>query len=184
MLIGITGKIGSGKSTVADYLVQNYNFTEYALANPIKKIGEIFGFDKEQLYGTQEQKLEIHPYWNTNARTFMQKIGTDLFRDKLNEVFPGFCKSSSIWIDIFKMHYTKHKGNIVISDIRFEDEAEAIKSLGGILIRVEREYKNNDECISHKSEKEMSNIKVDYPINNQAGKNELYEKLDELIKKL
>jgi dephospho-CoA kinase len=41
MLIGITGKIGSGKSTSANYLVNSWNFTEYSMAEPIKEIGTI-----------------------------------------------------------------------------------------------------------------------------------------------
>ena len=40
MLIGITGKIGSGKTTVANYLVNYWEFQEYTMAEPIKQIGE------------------------------------------------------------------------------------------------------------------------------------------------
>lgn len=60
MIIGITGKIGSGKSTLSSYLTENHNYEEYSMAKPLKEIGKIFGFNDQQLYGTQEQKLEIH----------------------------------------------------------------------------------------------------------------------------
>jgi dephospho-CoA kinase len=184
MLIGIVGKIGSGKTTLAEYIKTNYNFDEYILSSPIKKIGEIFGFDKANLYGTQEQKLEIHPYWKVSARTFLQKIGTDLFRDRLKEVLPEMCHSNSVWIDMFRKKYLENKKtNMIVSDVRFVDEAEAIKELGGILIRIERTYsgKESSEQVHHKSEEEMDKIKVDFNIINDGSKSELYSKIDRIM---
>jgi len=73
MIIGISGFIGSGKTTAANYLVQK-GFKEYSMAGPLKKIAEIFHFELHQLYGTQEQKLELNKYWNISGREFLQKF--------------------------------------------------------------------------------------------------------------
>ena len=139
MIIGITGKIGSGKTTLANYLVGKYWYKEYSMGKPLKEIGAIFGFTKEQLYGTQEQKLQIHPVWGISARHFLQKVGTELFRDCLPKVIPEMKTQSTVWVDLFKIKYIQQPDLYVVPDLRFLDEARAISELGGIIIRTIRE---------------------------------------------
>ena len=57
MLIAICGKSGSGKSSIAKILCEKDNFIEYTFASPLKKIAEIFGFENEEIYGSQKNKL-------------------------------------------------------------------------------------------------------------------------------
>ena len=174
-IIGLLGKMGSGKTTVANILINNHSFTEYAFAKPIKDIGLIFGFSQEQLYGTQAQKLEIHPYWGISGRLFMQKIG-DIFRNNLKETIPEMKIQYTPFLEIFKLNF-KENCNYVISDVRFKDEAEFIKSLGGILIKIERNNLSQTEHSSHISETEMESIIFDNKIEN----NLTIEKLEEEI---
>ncbi len=169
MIIGITGKLGSGKSTAAEHLVQQHCYTEYSFASPLKQIGEIFGFSYDQLYGTQENKLEIHPYWGISSREFLQKVGTELFRDLLPKVIPDMKIEYSVWVDLFKMCYRREPKLYVISDVRFLDEARAIKSLGGVIIKTERTnniVSQSGSEMKHKSEMELMQIIPDYVINN------------------
>jgi energy-coupling factor transporter ATP-binding protein EcfA2 len=159
-LIGITGKIGSGKSSLAEYF-KTLGYEEYAIAEPIKKIGEIFGFTK--VHGTQEEKMEIHPYWKISAREFLQKFGTELCRDALPSIIPNMKIETSIWLEIFKIKYNSNPNvNYVISDVRFEDEAECIKKLNGIIIQTVRDVPEQN----HKSELSMNNIIPDIIVNN------------------
>ena len=173
MIIGITGKIGSGKSTLAQILEEKFGYTEYSMATPLKEIGRIFGFTEEQLYGTQEQKLEIHAYWKVSARTFLQKVGTELFRDGLKKVLPELKCENTVWSELFKLKYQKDPKLYVISDVRFLDEEKIIKELGGIIIKTVR---NNDVCsaskseLIHSSELEMDKIKPNYVLDNNVTK--------------
>lgn len=164
-IIGITGKIGCGKSTLAKTLTK-HGYVEYSIAEPLKRIGILFGFTQEQLYGTQTQKLEIHPVWGISGREFMQKVGTELFRDQLRLVLPNMRIERTVWIDIFKQKYQKAPQNYVISDVRFQDEANLIKELGGIIVRVVRD--DLIESIAHSSENEMDTIIEDYTILNNG----------------
>jgi ABC-type glutathione transport system ATPase component len=174
-ILGLIGKMGSGKTTLANILIEKYNFTEYTFAKPIKDIGEIFGFSQEQLYGTQSQKLEIHPYWGISGRIFMQKIG-QMFREHFKEVIPEM-KIQTPFLEIFKSNF-KQDCNYVISDVRFKDEAEFIKSLGGVLIKIERNnLSQSSECNSHISETEMESIVFDYKIQNNSSLENLEEKI-------
>lgn len=169
MIIGITGKIGSGKSTIAEYLVNRHNYVEYSMASPLKEIGRIFGFTEDQLYGTQEQKLEIHPHWGISARTFLQKVGTEIFRETMPKIIPDMKIERTIWVDLFKIKYRKNPKLYVISDVRFLDEATVIKELGGIIIRTIRDNNvSSDSKLEHKhiSEMEMDQIQEDFTIDN------------------
>jgi len=182
MIIGITGKIGSGKTTLANYLVKSHNYTEYSMASPIKSIAQIFGYTHDQLNGSQQQKLEIHEHWGISGREFLQKVGTELFRDKIKEVLPNM---KSVWVDLFRLQYEKEPKAYVISDIRFVDEANIIKQLGGIIIKVVR---NSDVSSAtriehvHKSELEMDSIPIDITIdNNRLGKEDIKKDIDNFL---
>ena len=74
LIIGIAGKIGVGKTTTSDYLAQKYSFYEYSFAEPIKKIGLIFGFESHQLYGTQSQKMEVNEHWGCPPGIFFRSL--------------------------------------------------------------------------------------------------------------
>lgn len=178
MLIGITGKIGSGKTTAANYLVNYWEFQEYIMAEPIKQIGSIFGFSHSQLYGTQNQKLEIHPHWGISGREFLQKIGTDMFRQRLPEVLPDMKIDRSVWCDIFSLKYNPQI-HTVVSDVRFLDEAETIKDLGGFIIRIVRGV--NQSLDSHISEIEQDEIVNDFTIYNNGDVKSLYKSIDNVL---
>jgi len=168
MIIGITGKIGSGKSTVSNYIVNKYNYTEYSMASPLKEIASIFGFSHEQLHGTQEQKLQKHSVWDISARTFLQKVGTEMFRD-IHTIIPDMKIEKTIWVDLFKQKYKKDPKMYVISDVRFLDEANMIKELGGVIIKTVRINNISSESKiehSHISETEMEQIQPDFVIDN------------------
>lgn len=186
MIVGITGKIGSGKSTMANYLTSAHGYEEYSFAKPLKEIGRLFGFSDKQLYGTQEQKLEIHPYWGISARYFLQKMGTDLFRDLLPTVIPEIKKGdNTIWVELFKLKYKEEPKLYVVSDVRFLDEAKIIKDLGGIIIRTERNNSVTSESGNehlHKSELGIEKIVPDYVVdNNLLSISDMQRVVDEIL---
>lgn len=61
-IIGISGHLGSGKDTAADYLVENYGCVKQPLAKPIKEFAKkVFHFTDEQLYGPSDYRNELDP---------------------------------------------------------------------------------------------------------------------------
>lgn len=181
MIVGITGKIGSGKSTIAQYLVDHFDFEEYSFAKPLKQIGEIFGFSQKQLYGSQQDKLSLHPYWKISAREFLQKVGTDLFRQALPKIIPEI--KDSVWVDLFKISYKNDK-NYVISDVRFLNEAQAIKEMGGIIIKTERfntVVSTEMSETKHLSENELETIPYDFIIDNNKSYQIAAEQVENII---
>lgn len=143
-VIGISGPIKCGKSTLADQLVEMLGVDKchkYSFAAPLKQIAATFGYD----CSTQESKETPNPYWNVTPREFLQKFGTEVCRDALPKIIP---QMDSVWLKMFLKHVAENPGIVIVDDVRFDDEVAAIKSVGGIIINLGM---NSGEHL-HKSE--------------------------------
>ena len=189
-LIGICGEIGSGKTLVSDYLVKNHHYDDYAFAKPLKDIAMAMGFTNTEVYGTQSQKLSKNKYWGISAREFLQKFGTEIGRDLLPSIIPNMDmgESGSPWIKLFEIYWKsliEKKGvsaSLIVSDVRFVDEAKAIKQNSGIIIRLVRQRKDTTGFEhKHSSETSMNGIEPDYIVTNDGTKDELYKKIIEIL---
>lgn len=135
MIIGITGAIGSGKDTIADYLVTSHGFKRISFAAKVKDVAHVvFGWDREMLEGlTRESRAwreVVDPYWGLSPRTALQRIGTEMFRTHIHP---------DTWVKSVVRQITTNPGvKYVITDCRFENEVAAIKDLGGMILSVER----------------------------------------------
>jgi hypothetical protein len=135
MIIGITGAIGSGKDTIADYLVSKHGFKRISFAAKVKDVAHVvFGWDRELLEGlTRESRAwreVVDPYWGLSPRTALQRIGTEMFRAHIHP---------DTWVKSVVRVINANPGvNYVITDCRFENEIAAITDLGGIILSVER----------------------------------------------
>ncbi len=142
MIVGILGLKGSGKDTIGNYLIENYNFEKIAYAGALKDaICCIFGWDRNMMEGATEESREwrekIDDYWGFSPREMMQRIGTDLFRKQIKDDI--WIKSLKLKLEKMTQGPFKMKTNIVITDCRFNNEIDLIKEKGGIIILVERE---------------------------------------------
>ncbi len=181
VLIGLAGKINSGKSTIAEYLVLKYDFIEMTYAKPLKNIcQELFCLTDDQLY-TQKGKMEPDSRWyDCTPRTMMQFIGTDLFRNNLDKIMPGLCDNVFIENMRIRLQQESHH-NIVVSDIRFQNEADLIISLGGIIYYVDRDNNSNDSHVSEQMNFDKSNMTI---IKNNSTIDDLCQQFDDIIKNL
>ena len=172
MLIGLVGFKQVGKSTAAKYLESKYDFTRHnfkdALVQEIKdnfpnlleELGFIYNMSIEELFDKK-------PY---AMRALMVNYGTDV-RRKDNPCYWSHQWSSEV----------DYAGNVVADDVRFMNEARAIKFYDGILIRLVRPdlLTGGD----HASETEQLEIRADHTIECEPGDHEaLYRALDDIIK--
>lgn len=137
-IIGVLGNIGSGKGTLGDILVEE-GYMQLSFAGSLKDaVSVIFHWDRGLLEGDTEESRDFREqedlFWSrkigykVTPRNILQKIGTDVLRDNF---------LSSIWIDSLERKMYDYD-KIVVTDVRFNNEMEFIKSCNGKLIEVIR----------------------------------------------
>lgn len=179
-LICIIGNIGVGKSTVAEIFKQN-DYVELTFADPVKQIGLILGFEQQELYGSQEDKLKINDFWGVSGREFMQKFATNLMRNELPNHINMNMDNKTIWVRLCQKKINdllKQNKKIIVSDGRFIDEINMIKEMGGIIIKIIR---NNNYDIHHESESYISKLDADIIIENNGTLDDLHKKIYDIV---
>lgn len=181
MIIGLGFMARSGKDTVADYLVEQHGFKKAAFADRLKAAaGCIFGLSMQQLYG--DQKEEIDQFWNDTPRNILQKMGTECMRRGYRD---------DIWIQALFRYIeldgweTKEETNWVVSDVRFPNEAQAIKDHKGMLIQINRPELGQGKIATkmHASETAMVNYHGwDHVITNDGSIQDLYDTVSFCLK--
>ena len=136
MIIGLLGAKRHGKDTVADYLVEAHGFTKITFATPLKECcGAMFGFTDEQLYG--DLKDTVDESWGITPRDTFKFIGTDLVREHIHKLLPDI--GNNFWVESLKRTQLSDKTkNYVISDVRFQNEVDFVKEMGGTVIKIIR----------------------------------------------
>ena len=140
MIIGICGFIGSGKDTVADFLVNFQGFRRESFANTLKDaVSSVFGWDRELLEGrtkeSREWREQRDEWWSRRLgmditpRYVLQQWGTEVCRRSFHD---------DIWIASLENKLRRSSDSVVISDCRFPNEIKAIKNAGGRVVWVQR----------------------------------------------
>jgi len=175
MLIGILGIKYSGKDTIADHLVNNYHFNKTTFAKPLKDICKIlFCFSDDQLYGNKKDIIDKN--WGITPRTVMQYIGTNIFRNDINKIIPNI--KDNFWINLMELKFNSIN-NLVISDVRFQNEIDKIHEMNGIIIKVIRPNLYNID--NHESEYGIDKLNGDFIIYNNGTLDHLYNNIDKIM---
>lgn len=209
MIIGICGFIGSGKDTIADYLVNLHHFRRESFANTLKDaVAQVFGWDRTLLEGRTKQAREwreqVDPWWSERLgiphltpRYILQQWGTEVCRKNFHD---------DIWIASLENKLRNSKDDVVISDCRFPNEIRAIKAAGGMVVRVVRgpEPEWYDAAVSvnrgpngnstwalsgrkleqlgvHASETSWVGTKFDVVLDNNGTLDDLYQQVKRLV---
>tara|TARA_Y100000591_G_C21771309_1_gene665719 strand:- start:61 stop:627 length:567 start_codon:yes stop_codon:yes gene_type:complete len=181
-IIAICGYKGSGKDTIANYLVEKYNYKHYKISTKVREVAELLFDLKNEDY--ENNKEVINDKWNVTPRSIMQFIGTDMFQYKIQELLPNIGRK--FWIktlltDDLVNTILNNENNIVISDLRFLHEYEELKKINTNLciLRVSNiNIKKND---NHISENEFLNIPIHYEIDNSKDIVDLYKNLNNIL---
>lgn len=179
MIIGLSGYARSGKDTVANFLVENHGFTRLSFAEPMREallrlnptitVAGVQGVVLSSVVKSLgwERLKELSP----DVRGLLQRLGTEVGREMFGENF---------WVDYLINKALDIKGSVVISDVRYLNEADSIKLMNGQIWRVNRP--NVEAANSHPSEIEMDSFNnFDVVITNDTSLDELFLELTGLM---
>lgn len=179
-LIGIHGKARAGKDTIAKRLCNEHGFLRQAFADPLKRAAQqMFGLTEAQTWDDDLKEVEIR-YWGRSPRTLFQLLGTEGGRNVFGD---------DIWLRRWRLFYDEHIATscIVVPDVRFENEADLIRGLGGLLLHVEgrRDVTLKGATAGHASEAGVTfQPGRDVRLANDGTIKELNAKVDQLVNTL
>lgn len=176
LLIGITGKAGSGKDTVGETLRDFYGVALTSFAWPIKKaISAMLGTPME-LWADRKWKEKIHPATGRSPRFMAQTLGTEWGREIIDP---------EIWVDLaLQRLYEAGWPRAAITDLRFDNEARVIREEGGVIIHVHRDDCGEVDNINHASEAGILPWGTDMFINNNGSLRDLGERTHEVMQQI
>jgi len=168
----ILGHIGSGKTTMANYISKKYGYNHYALGDGVK----YFIHDLYEVLHILDSNIEPIPLINLYSkdknkyRSHLQLLSTELVKKDFGQ---------DIWIKYLdnKLDITKP---YVIDDVRFKNEYDHYHS-NAVSIRI---FRDDEIYSSHCSEHELDDIVPDYKINNNNSILMLYKQIDEIMNEI
>lgn len=173
-LIGICGKKGSGKDTAGATLA-SIGYHQVAFAEALKlmmaRLYEYLKLDSvtasKMIFGDLKE-MPVPELGGHSTRYAMQTLGTEWGR---------LCLDRDLWVNI-GVAKAKQYDKAVITDVRFPNEAEAIKEQGGVIIRVLRD--EPDAARDNHASEMIDNIVPDYFVDNNGSLQDLKGRILEI----
>lgn len=176
--IGLHGFAGAGKDAVAKILA-NYGYTRVAFADKLREA--LYVLNPIVLFGNDGQDLRVKDIVDTigweeakraypEVRRMLQVIGTEVGREMIDR---------NVWVDAAFKGLDKSQ-RYVFTDLRFENEHQAIDSRLGLLIKIERP--GFEAVNDHKSEKPLPDAWFDARINNDGTLEDLHTKVRDILR--
>lgn len=177
MIVGFGYQARVGKDTSAQFL-ERHGFSIRGFADALKgACHTIFGLNDEQLHGDLKEVED--PFWGTTPRDILQRVGTEAMRRHFDE---------AVWVKSLERYIQrriKSNDRWAIPDVRFPNEAAAIKRMGGFVVRVDRDRSLRTPRIAtqgHASETSLEGYdRWDYVINNNGGFQYLHCQLEAML---
>jgi hypothetical protein len=178
LLIGLTGRARTGKTTAANHLENSQGLLAYAFADPLREaLMTIFNLSPCDF---DDERKELTIDWlGRSPRELMQSMGTEWGR---NQVHP------ELWLLLAEQNLeflgqtNDNATGFVISDLRFENEADFVRKRGGIVVHLLRP--DAAEVSPHISETGIGLQDNDLVLHNDGAIEDLTAQLDEIFEAL
>lgn len=178
-LVGLCGRKGSGKDTAGHALAESYGYKIIKFADPLKNMLRSLLTVQNCPFELRERMIEgdlkevpSGYLGGQTPRYAMQTLGTEWGRDLIHKDFWIHCFINQIKLD--------DNSRYVCTDMRFDNEVELVKQLGGLTLRIQRET-NRNSFSDHPSETAIDNLKVFRGILNSGTIEDLQNELKMLV---
>lgn len=190
LILGLVGHAKSGKDTAAYDLIEflrsdGIDAKKIAFADPIRKIGTIFGFTPQQMTDQNLKETFCNPNFPlVTPRKFMQLVGSEMFRNNLDKdcwvkvariTLDAEIEKARAFLDKWAEVYPDDGkiypySVIIITDVRFPNEADMIRLIGGKIVKIQRPSltTGNAGWMAHESEKYIESIDADISVVNDS----------------
>lgn len=184
LIIALTGAAGCGKDTIANRLMETGVWGRYAFATPLKRgLATMFNIPIEDF---ESPTIKNVPYYKfgRSLRYMAQTLGTEFGRHLI---------ADDVWIQLAKENIHNqltHVSNIVITDCRFENEADMVHEMGGYVIKIIRDDNPHTATLAanaisnHASELGFPVEKCDFVLYNNGSLNAFEETSTSTIKEI
>lgn len=190
-LLGISAKSQGGKDTMADHLVQHYDFIRGSFAEPLKYGTAMLCHCVLQDLHTQKGKAKINEFTGVTNRVLLQAIGTIMRKNlgpaiaEITGTEPEVTKNEGFWVNnlLYRMKTDlgPHSG-VVITDLRYPNEVEMIKAAGGIVIRHNRRNWTPDPKVnSHSSETALDDYQGFHAVGSTSSVRDMVDWLNNVM---
>lgn len=177
-IIGLCGAAGCGKDTVGAYLETEYAALKVSFAAPMKRAIETMFDVDDRIWGRDIKEKPLVALLGHSPRKLAQTLGTEWGRNTLGENF---------WVDLAMMKADALISQglaVVITDVRFNNEARAIQERGGRVIGIYRPSLEKQSVRAHISEAGLDEDLIDAVLLNDGTISELPGKIDQVIQEL
>ena len=175
ILIGIAGCAGVGKDTVADFLWERHDFVKIAFADALRDAAaSMFGV-RSDAFLDRKMKEEVIDYWGMSPRRMLQLLGNEAVK-------PVF--GPEVWLKRWFLSFTTIQAtdDVVVPDVRFNLEADALRHLGGVIVHLTRPGTFlGGPAGQHASEQGITVEPGDLHVTNDGDLKQLYARVDELV---
>lgn len=171
-IVAFVGGKGQGKTTARRILTEGAEFLPISFADILKQMLISLGIEPEYVYG--DNKEIAHPILgDKTVRYAMQTLGTEWGRDTIYK---------DIWVKAWErraLQVLEEGGKVVTDDMRFQNEYDVVKSLGGLVVRITGRH--NDESDPHPSEAFYKTVIPDFEIVNDGDQDHLRSHLFQVL---
>lgn len=175
-IIGLSGWARSGKDTVASRMIEKHGYTRVSFADPMREalyrlnpVIELGGYEMHLAQAVDISGWEALKGMSEDIRPLMQRMGTEVGRNLFGEDF---------WVNL-ALNNVPDGSKIVVADVRFKNEADAIKAAGGKIWRIVRD--GIEPANDHVSETALDNYNFDIIFLNAGDLDHLLNLTDKLV---
>lgn len=194
-LIALGGQLRAGKDEVAQHLAKKHGYVVMGMSDPLNAallalnplIPHTYEADRYEPglgYVTRYQDLHdavgyVEAKKNPEVRRLLQVLGTEVGRNMI---------SQDVWVNMaertIREHWAENK-KVVITAVRFPNEIEMVRRLGGTTVWIERASEARTdaqgEILAHASENSVSADDFEHFLDNDSTLDELFLKVDEAL---